>query len=375
MVTYFLRSIYILLFLGLFLMCMPSVMAASSSPGGYGLKIYRVNSALYPYVQVYIRTFDHNKQPLVNLNAMNIGLMVKGRSYNPVKQQYFIQTIRQRSSDAIRSVIILDTSGSMRDKKLGKQGFVASLEAAARFIDGKRSQDEIAILAIDTSKEGYSMVSGFERDREALARRLLDVKNNAVDSRIYDTIGAAMQMCATSSQGSSIEPSVGSFIASCSILVFSDGRDEGSALSREELNARITKLDIPVPIYSLAYGHKSAAFFRNLESISKNSFGVYYLIGETANKMTQVVESIQNILLSDYVVTFRSFIGVDGEEHALKVGVEYPSGSKKLKYSSTQFEAIEALPFDEIVKAINMLNVKIPAPTNGNPYFDKNSTQ
>ena len=55
-----------------------------AAPGGYGLKIYRVSSDLYPFVQVYFRTFDQQMQPLVNLNYMNIGLMVKGKSYDPM---------------------------------------------------------------------------------------------------------------------------------------------------------------------------------------------------------------------------------------------------------------------------------------------------
>ncbi len=343
----------------------PAVQADISAPGGYGLKTYRVNSALYPFVQVYIRTFDNAKQPLVNLNAMNIGLMVKGRSYDPMKRQYAIQTIRQRS-DAVRSVIILDASKSMSGNS-----FETSLKAAARFIDAKRPQDEVAVLAIRDTKEGYDLVSNFERDPGALARRLADIRVDGMKSRIYDTIGAAMQMCAMSSQGSSVDPSLGSFIASCSVIVFSDGRDEGSALSREELNARITSFDIPVPVYSLAYGKASRDFFKNLESISKNSFGVYYLIGETVDTMTRVVEGIQNILLSDYVITFRSYIPVDGEKHALKVGVEYPSGSKKYTYDSSKFEAMEPPPAAPIMKAIQMLNQKMPASSDGSPYFSQ----
>ena len=347
-----------------FILIAPTANAEISSPGGYGLKTYQVQSALYPFVQVYIRTFDHNKQPLLNLNALNVGLMVKGRSYDPMKRQYAIQTIRQRS-DAVRSVIVLDASKSM-----GGNGFETSLKAAARFIDGKRSQDEIAVLAIRDTKEGYDLVSNFERDPSALARRLADIKVDGMKSRIYDSIGAAMQMCAMSSQGSSVGP-LGSYIASCSVIVFSDGRDEGSALSREELNARITSFDIPVPVYSLAYGRASRDYFKNLESISKNSFGVYYLIGETVDTMTRVVEGIQNILLSDYVITFRSYIEVDGEQHAIKVGVEYPSGSKQFTYDSTKFEAMEALPVEAIQNAIKMLNQKMPASPDGNPYFPK----
>lgn len=339
----------------------PQAFADVSAPGSYGLKIYNVNSILYPFVQVYIRTFDHNKQPLVNLNEMNIGLMVKGRSYDPMKRQYAIQTIRQRS-DAVRSVIILDASKSM-----SKNAYLSSLQAAAGFIDGKRPQDEVAILAIRDTKEGYEVVSNFARDPSVLARRMADIKVDGMKSRIYDAIAAAMQMCAMSPQGSTVSSSLGSFIASCSIVIFSDGRDEGSALSREELNARITSLAIPVPVYSLAYGSSAQNHFVNLESISTNSLGVYYLIGDTVDRMTRVVEEIQNILLSDYVVTFRSYEPIDGEQHALRIGIEYPSGSKKFTYDNSQFEALEPPPVAEIDNEINMLSQRIPLYSN--PYF------
>ena len=42
--------------------------AQSTAPGTYGVKVYRVDSSLYPYVQVFFRTFNEAKQPLVNLN-------------------------------------------------------------------------------------------------------------------------------------------------------------------------------------------------------------------------------------------------------------------------------------------------------------------
>lgn len=338
--------------------------AGASDPGGYGLKIYKVNSGLYPYVQVYFRTFDENQQPLVNLNAMNVGLMVKGKAYDLSKRQYQINSIRQRQ-EATRSVLILDASKSMAGGPFG-----AALTAAARYIDSKRPQDEVAILAIrDNAKTGYDIVSEFERDPGALGRRLVDVKADSKNSRIYDSIGAAMQMCGMSAQGS-VTPSAENYIVSCSVVVFSDGDDEGSAVSREELNGRITSLTIPVPIYSLAYT-KQSKHFKNLESISKNSFGIYYLIGEAVDRMQQTVEQIQNIIQSDYVLTFRSVIPVDGEEHAIKVGVEYPSGSGKFTYENAKMEAIEPPPVPAIMKEKALLDGLVPLLKEGEtPYFD-----
>ncbi len=334
--------------------------------GGYGLKIYKVNYALYPYVQVYFRTFDQSMHPLINLNDMNIGLMVKGQSYDPMKRQSFIQPLRQRP-EATRTVLVLDASRSMAGPP-----FEASLTAAARYIDSKRPQDEVAVLAIRDTKEGYDIVSQFERDTGALGRRLLDVRADGNKTRLYDSIGAAMQMCGMTSQGA-ISLSPENYVASCSIVVFSDGRDEGSALSREELNGRITNMAIPIPVYSLAYSKVSQKYFTNLESISKNSFGVYYLIGETMTKMQQVVEDIQNIVQSDYVVTFRSYVPVDGEEHRFKLGLEYPTGSGKLTYEGAKFEAIEPPPVPQLQQLIQQLNQTIPPLPVGTvtPYFEK----
>jgi Mg-chelatase subunit ChlD len=333
-----------------------------AAPGGYGVKIYRVDYSLYPFVQVYLRTFDDNMQPLVNLNEMNIGLMVQGRPYDPMKRQYGIQSIRQRQ-EATRSVLVIDASKSMRGRP-----FDASLRAAVRFIESKRPQDEVAVLAIRDTKDGYELVSNFERDDKALVRRIADIRADGMHTRLYDSIGAAMQMCAMSAQGSVTS---GNYIVSCSIVVFSDGRDEGSSVSREDLMTRISGLSVPIPIYSLAYSKTSPAYFKNLEALSKNSFGIYYNVGETTEQMQRIVEQIQNILQSDYVLVFRSYVPVDGARHNLKIGVEYPSGSGKYVYDETTFEAIQPPPVPELVKQIQLLSQKIPALPDGNPYYDQ----
>ena len=360
------NSVLIKCYFSIMLAAFLTIVSASgaSDPGGYGLKIYKVNSGLYPYVQVYFRTFDKDQQPLVNLNTMNVGLMVKGKAYDPMKRQYQVNSIRQRQ-EATRSVLVLDASKSMAGG-----AFEAALKASARYIDSKRPQDEVAILSIRDTKTGYDVVSEFERDPAALGRRLVDVKVDGNKTRLYDSIGAAMQMCGMAAQGS-VTPSAENYIISCAIVVFSDGFDEGSALSREELNGRITDLAIPIPVYSLAYT-KQSKHFKNLESLSKNSFGIYYLIGEALDKMQQTVEQVQNIIQSDYVLTFRSVVPVDGEEHAIKIGVEYPSGSGKFTYESAKMEAIEPPPIPAIMQMIQQLNQAIPPlPVGVNPYFER----
>ena len=345
-------------------LCATHLHAQSAAPGTYGVKVYRVDSSLYPYVQVYFRTFNELKQPLVNLNELNIGLMVKGRAYDPMKRQYRVESIRQKQVGT-RTVLILDASKSMAGPP-----FESALRAAARYVDTKRPQDEVAVLAIRDTKEGYYPVSAFERDPAAIARRLADVQVDGKQTRLYDSIAAGMQLCGASGQGS-VTPSIDNFIVSCSLVVFSDGWDEGSALSRDDLNGRITSMAVPIPIYSLAYSKLSTEHFKNLEALSKNSFGNYYLIGETYDRMQQIVEEIQNINQSDYVLTYRAYVPVDGETHAMKLGIEYPSGSGKFTYDAGNFEAIEPPPVGGIVEKLKALSQAIPPLPNANPFFEQ----
>jgi Mg-chelatase subunit ChlD len=342
---------------------------ASTNLESFGLKIYKVESMLYPFVQVYVRTFDQDMQPLVNLNEMNIGVMVKGRSYDPAKRQYFVQSIRNRE-EAVRSVLVLDCS-----KTMAGLPFQEALKAAARFIDSKRPQDQVAVLAINDSKGGYEIVSNFERDPEALGRRLADVKCDANTTALYDTVAAALKMCGMVSQGGT-QTGDAEYIISNSIVVFSDGKDENSALTRGELTNRIAQLSIPIPIYTLAYTKTDPVHLNNLEALSTTSFGVHYDMSESVDRMQRVVESIQNILQNDYVVTFRSYVPVDGESHALKIGLEYPSRSGKMTYQGAEFEAIEAVPVQRILEAQKKLSEALkPLPEGEDPYLSNPHTQ
>ena len=153
------------------------------------------------------------------------------------------------------------------------------------------------------------------------------------------------------------------------IIAISDNKDESSAISRSGLMGRISNLRIPVPIYSLAYTKAPAEYLKNLQALSKNSFGKYFDIGETYGQMIRSVEEIQNILQNDYVLTFRSYVPVDGDEHLLKVGIEYPSRSGKFRYEAARFEAIEPPPLSKVLALQERLDKILAALPDGNPYL------
>jgi Mg-chelatase subunit ChlD len=334
----------------------------STNLQGYGIKIFHVESGLYPFVQVYLRSFDQNMQPLVNLNVQNLGLMVAGRAYHPEKKQYLIQSISNRA-EACRTIVVIDTSASMKGVP-----FESTLKAIARFIDGKRPQDQVAIVALADNKDGYELVSNFERDPASLARRLADLEASGGSSRLYDAIALAMQLTMASGAGGATSDDA-DYAASTSIIVFSDGKDDGSAVSRSDLMTRISNLSVPIPIYSIAYTNVDLKFLKNLQALSKNSFGKFYDVGEAFDRMTAVLEEVQNIFRNDYVVTLRAYLPVDGNEHRLKLGIEYPSGSGKFRYETARFETLEAPPLGKILEMQTRLDQALPRLPDNNPYM------
>lgn len=303
---------------------------------GYAFKIYYVNYGFYPIVQAYVRTWNEEREPLTNVNYANIGLMVKGLSYDPKKIspgfQYAIQSLSERS-EGVRTVLVLDCSKSMAGKP-----FADAQTALLRYIEAKRTNDQVAVVAIRDTDDGYQLVSNFETNPTPLYQRVQDIQCDGERTRLYDSVAAAMELCATATQntGGNADLSVLS-----TIVVLSDGNDEGSAISREELTGRIGQLSVPIPVYSLAYAKGDREYFRNLEAISKASFGRYWT-HEASQELSATVQKVHAINKGDYVVTFRSYVPVDGEKHSFKIGLRYPSGTGAFQYEGAEFEAIDS---------------------------------
>jgi hypothetical protein len=311
-----------------------------------------------------MRTFDQEMNPLVNLNVLNIGVMVEGRAYDPRKKQYLIQPLKGRE-EATRSILVLDTN-----KALKGADFEAMVRAAARFIDAKRPQDQVALLALDNSGEGYSLLSNFDREPSILGRRLADLQPRSDKTRLYDGVAAAMQMAGSAVGGDS--SSDVEYVVSTSIIVLGSGRDDDSAINRSDLMTRISGLKIPAPIYSLGFGAPESKEQRNLQALAKNSFGKHYPIGGAHDTITRSIEDIQHIMQSDYVLTFRAYIPVDGGRHNVKIGVEYPTGSGIMYYDTSSFEALEPPTFPRILEAQQKIDKLIPALAKDEELYLKN---
>lgn len=323
-------------------------------------QIYAVNSYFYPFVMAYFRTMDGNRDPLINLNTSNVGLVVEGKAYDPYKKQYTVQTLKERR-EGFRTVLVLDCSASMAG-----QPFSNMLDAARTFIGFKSPSDEIGILALTDTVQ---TVCPFTKDKSRLNTYLNDLKPIGRKTPIYDGLGTAIQACFTG-RGVSFTSSDPDVTILSNIVIITDGAENGSALTREDLMRDIGNMRVPIPIYSIIYTGVSGHKITDLAYISTRSYGRYWTI-DSMSYLSPICSKIQDINRNDYVITFRSYLPEDGRSHNMKIGITY---SGLAMGANAEFEANSLLPV--IAKTpglrdlLSHLERQIPKLRDGeNPYM------
>ena len=341
---------------------------ADNSSGGWGMKIFDVDSSAYPFVSVFVRTFDGNKNPLRNVNNQNVGIIVKGKTYSPFKQQYLVQTVKQTQLP-VRTVMLIDASITMAGAP-----FESTLRAAATYIAEKEPNDQVAIIEMDDSKIGYSVVSDFSSDGSLPGSRLGGLQPTATETRIFDSVGASLQMCRSAGSEKTSSTQASRF-ASCSLILFSDGHDTVSALTRPELTSAMSNMGIPIPIHSLGYTKDFPIHLKNLQALSEISFGKYFDASESLGSMNSVLQNLQAIGKNDLIITFRSYLDVDGEDHSLKVGMEYPARSGSVNYGNARFEAMDSIPIPQVDQVKAEFEKVLKPLADGNPYHVREGSE
>lgn len=322
----------------------------------YGMKVYHVNSMYYPFVMAYFRTMDVNKEPLLNLTPFNVGLMVEGKAYDPYKKQYYLEPLSNRV-EGIRTCIVLDCSQSMWGRS-----FSDAINACISYVRLKRPSDEIAIITVS---EQIQLITPFISDRQKLELLLRDLQPLGKRTRLYDGIAQALRLCYSAT--ASTFGSKGNHIILKNILLISDGNDIGSIVTRDNLFDNISKLSPPIPIYSLAYSTDRHNNFSNIALLSETSYGRLWRLN-SSSMLTKIVDKVHQINRHDYVLTFRSYLPVDGKKHNLKILLNYEG---RAHVDSAEFETMQ-LPLinDQMKRSKMALERNIHFLSNQDPYYN-----
>ena len=214
-------------------------------------------------------------------------------------------------------VVVVQASGGMKsikdDLKKAVSGFVNSLA----------EKDQVAIVSY---AEAAETVSTFSADKGEVAAKANKIEFAGTSFLLYDGLAQALSLY----QAAGGPPAKGGAAAAKAapesllpvakaIIVISDGRDNGSATDVEKIISDAKKRNIPV--HTVAHSEVEQDFLRNLEELSKATYGTYQAavnVEDIGKGLTRIKEFIGKM----YVLDWRTALPHDGKEHTVSIAYE-----------------------------------------------------
>ena len=269
----------------------------------------RTNAEKFPQeVHSTVMALDQNDEPLQSLRAANFKINFGGVDVDSI---YGVNTFGS-SGQGLSILVNVDVSGSMGGKPLDnvKSGLLS-------FIDEKRPQDEICIMAFSEKAE---VVCDFTTDTELLRKSIKDLKVWSGDTSLYYAIHKGLDHL-----GSKKPKHEGRYM-----ILFSDGKEENPA-EAYTLEAALEKArGKNLPIFSVGYTKVEKQFLQYMERIADETGGSYYH-APSPESLNQHFSKVQRQILGAWVLSYPVFaLAGDGTLKELNITLQMGENSASL---------------------------------------------
>lgn len=202
-------------------------------------------------------------------------------------QSRSIVDVRSEASAPASIALLIDGSGSMR---LGgaDAASVRISEAVLRSLDARR--DEAALFSFDRR---LITLQEFTGDLGAVRRSLRDVESWGSTS-LFDAIGGTAGIVATKTQNRR------------AVVVFTDGADNASAYTPDEIAAAASAIDVPVYVFAVgsSYG-ETVHVDAPLVELARLTGGAFYRAHDAVSEAS-AIRALVDELRHQYVLSFES---------------------------------------------------------------------
>jgi VWFA-related protein len=249
----------------------------------------------FPNIRMDISIVGTDRAPVSGLNEENILVYEDGYRVNYVKVRsggkekeilYFVFSV-----DSSRSVHARDLE---RFKKVAR-GIIESAEPDDMFAV-YRFNDEVNIL------------TSFTNNRPELMKSIESITGHGSKTHLLTSIYDSIDLLSRVERHRK------------AVIVFTDGRDEGSSIGSEDVIAYARQAKVPVFFICV----KKPGTTRHLSRISKLTGGSVFC-GTSPGEMTGIYRQVKSTLQSRYSVQYKTMIRPDGKAHAVEVRLRFDS--------------------------------------------------
>ena len=284
---------------GAALLALAAALAGAAAPAQEVASV-RVSQAYarLPEVVAYLDAVDADQNPVQSLDQ--VAATLQERSLQLDKLVSF-----EQSGEGTAYLFLVDVSKSLRQAQFNQ--IRAAIE---RWISGLDAADRAAILSFG---DAVNVVRDFTNDQGALRAALGALGPTDQKTQLHLALQRALEV------GRRQDPGLPTRRV---IVILSDGKDEGSGLTEEDVAALLR--DDPLPIYAIGYsglrGEERGRFLGVLNRFAQLSGGIFF--AGTDESLEQDYERIRLAIHRVWVARFTcSACQADGRIHPLVVDV------------------------------------------------------
>lgn len=284
-----------LIFVCALLVYVAFVLWASPAQAGPFLNIDRVDTeSEFPKIKLYVSVRNINNRAITGLDESNLLLYEDGYRVNYVRVKDLSET-----DDLLYLVFAIDSSKSITQELLNQLK-----NSAGMILNSSRSSDRIAIYRFNDTVE---LMNSFTTNREELISNITKVERHGTKTLLYNAIYDSIELL------SRVD------VTRKAIIVFTDGKDEESSISIDDVISFARETHIPVYFICL----KPMERIKLLSRIAKLTGGRLFI--PKNGDVSGVYKSILSMIKNQYIIDYQSMLKPDGKEHKLEVRLKYDS--------------------------------------------------
>ncbi len=246
----------------------------------------------FPRVKLNLSVIDPDNRGINGLDEENILVYEDGYRVNYVK----VKDISS-SKDSLYLVFAIDSS-----KSISKEYLEKIKKNAGEIVDSTVENDRIAVIRFN---DQVKLLNNFSSNRMEITRSIKSVERHGTKTVMYDGIYDSIEYLSrvkSSRKG---------------VVVFTDGRDEGSSLSGDDI-IKFGK-DNGVPVYFIT--SSACKNSTHLGRVSKLTGGTLISCGD--KNLTMVYRVILSRIKNIYEIYYQSIVKRDNGRHLLEVRLKY----------------------------------------------------